>query len=71
MLAQRFDCVIVPGKLGFGQGRMDLVVTNLMEKHRRSTFPAPKFRDEMVEALRDVRRNRTVTERTNGRIAHG
>ena len=71
MLAQRFGCVIVPGKLGFGQGRMDLVVTNLMEKNRRSTLAAPKFRDEVVKALRDVRRDRTATERANRCITHG
>lgn len=50
--------MIVTRKLGFGQGRVDLVVADLVEKDGRSALAAPKAGDEVMQALVDVGRNR-------------
>lgn len=70
MLAQRLNRVIVAGKLGFRERGVDFVVANLVEKHRRTTLAASKFRDEMMQALRRLRRDRAAAEGTDGNT-HG
>ena len=71
MLAQGVDCVIGPGKFGFGQGRVDLAMTDLMQQHSRPALAATQPGDKVVQTLTDIRRDRTTAERTDRHIAHG
>ena len=68
--AQRFNGVIVPGKLGFRQRGMDLVVADLVQEHGRPAFAAAEFRDKVVQALSRLGRDGPVAERADG-IVHG
>jgi len=64
--------VIVPRKLGFGQGRVDLVMANLMQAHDRATFAAFELGHKMVKALTGLGRNGPPAQGTNRvlRVAH-
>ena len=66
---QSFNGRIIPGQFGFGQGCVDFVVADLMEKHRGPALAAPEFRDKVVVALADLGRNGPTAKRAD-RIAH-
>ena len=51
MALQRFYGGKVLGKFGFGEGRMDFVVTDLMQKNGLPAFAAAQLWNEVVEAL--------------------
>lgn len=51
---------------------MNLAVTNLVQKDGRATLPAAKLRDQMMQALRNVRWDRPTAEAAYGDgIFHG
>jgi len=70
MGAQGLNRIVAAGKLGLGQGGMDLIVADLMQQHCRPAFPATQFRDQVVQALFGIRRNRAITKRAKGPVIH-
>ena len=62
---QRLDGVVVAGEFGFGQGGVDFLVTDLMQEHGWAVLAAPKPGDQVVQALRRVRRDRAAAEGAN------
>ncbi len=64
MAPKGFGRCIVPGQFGFRQGRVDLLVADVVQQNRLPALAAPQFRDKMVKTLRDPGRNRTATKRT-------
>ena len=58
MRAQGFGRVKVPREFRFGQGRVNLVVANLMNKNGRPALAALEFGDQVMMALFDTRRDR-------------
>ena len=71
MCAQGFDRGEVAGKLGLGQRRVDLVVTDLVQPHGRPAFPATQLGREVVQALPDVRGDRSVAQGADRILGHG
>ena len=70
MRAKLFDRVVSARQLGFVQGRMNFFVADVMKQHRGTTLAAFQLWNEMVSALRDIRRNGAAAKRTD-RIGHG
>ncbi len=66
MCAQGLYRVVIPGQFGFAQGGVDFPVADMVQQNRGPAFPAPEFRGQMVEALRNARRYRAAAERTDG-----
>ena len=71
MAAQGLGCVVDAGQLGLGQGGMNLVMADLMQQHRRPALSAAQLGHEMVQALRGIRRDRTVAQGTDRGGFHG
>ena len=53
MGAQSLGSVELACQFGFGQRRMNLVVTYLMDQHRRPTFATLQLWNQMMVALLD------------------
>ena len=70
MGAQGIDAGKVPGKLRLAQAGVDLAMTDVMQKHGRAALAAFQFRDQVMPALFDGRRDRAVAEGAD-RIGHG
>lgn len=62
MRFQRLDGVEVPRQLRFAKSRMDFVMANLVQAHRLAAFAAAELRNEVVQALFGLRRDRSVAE---------
>ena len=60
MGAQRVDAAEVACKLGLGQGGVDFPVADVMQQHGGAALAALELGDQVMTALRDVRRDRTV-----------
>ncbi len=65
MRAQRFGRVIVARKFGFGQGRVDFVVADLMHTHDRPALAALQLGRQVVQALPGVRRDWAQADRAD------
>lgn len=68
---ERLRRVIVAGQFGLCQGRVDFLVADVMEKNRRAALAAFEFRDQVVQALRDVGRDRTLAKGADRVVLHG
>lgn len=55
------------GQFGLGQGRVHLLVADVMHQHRRPALAAAQLRGQVVQALRHARRDRALAERALGR----
>ena len=64
MRAQRLHGAIRARQLRLGQRRMDLVVANLVKPHHRPALAPLQLGRQMVQALPDMRRDRTTAQRT-------
>ena len=62
MAVQRFDGGIVAGEFGLGQACVDFAVADVVEQYGRPALAAFEFRDEVVQALRDIRRYGALAE---------
>ena len=62
---QRLGGAVVAGEFGLGQGGVDFLVTDLMQEHRGPVFTAPQPRDQVVQALGRVGRDRARAEGAN------
>ena len=69
VFAEFFGRIKVAGKFGFGEGGVDFIVTDLMNKNGRAAFASAQFGREVVLALLGVRRDRAVAEGADG-MAH-
>lgn len=65
MRAQRIYRVIAPREFRFAQGRMYLLVAQIMEKDRLAALSAPQFRDKVVPALRYTLGNLPAAQRAD------
>ena len=70
MGAQRLDGVVTAGKFGFGQRGMDFGMADLVQKNGRPLLSAAQTGDEMMQALRRLRRDRAVAKRADRRFGH-
>ena len=68
MGAQGFDGVEAAGKLGLGQGGVDFVVTDLMQQYCRAALAAAQAREQVVQALLCLGRDRAFAKRADGKI---
>lgn len=62
--------VVDAGQFRLGQGGMNLIVADLVQQHGRPALATAQARDQMVQALRGVWRNRATTKRASGGIFH-
>lgn len=67
---KRLYRVEVSGKLRFREGRVDFVVTDLMQKNRRAALATPQSGDQMMQALPCIRRDRTAAKGAGREIFH-
>ena len=63
---ERLDRGVAAGEFGLGKGRVDFVVANLVQESRLTALPAAELRDEVMDALADVRRDGAAAERAHG-----
>lgn len=63
MCAQRIGCIEIARQFRLGQGRMDFIVTNLVQQHRRTALAAFQLGNEVVMGLLCMRRNGTPAKR--------
>ncbi len=71
MGAQGLHRVVAACKLGLGQRGVDLVVADLVQKHRGPALAAAQARDQVVQALLRVGRDGALAERADGIVLHG
>jgi len=71
MGAQRLDGGEGPGEFGLGEGRVDLLVADMVQEHRRPALATAQFRRQVMQALRDAGRNGPSAEGAEGVIGHG
>lgn len=64
MTPKRLGRRIAPRKLGLGQGRVDFLVADVVQENRLPALAAAQFRDQVMQALRNPRRDRATTKRT-------
>jgi len=57
MRAQCLGRLIVAGQFDFGKGCVNFTVANMVHQNGWTAFPALKFRDQVMSALGDVRRD--------------
>ena len=69
MSAKGLYGVVVARQFRLGQCGVNFAMADVMQKNRRTAFPAFELGDQMVETLRCVRRNRPVTKGAD-RIGH-
>lgn len=62
---ERFDRRVAAGELGFRERGVDFIMTDLMQERGRAAASASGFRDEMMEALACLWRDRAATERAD------
>lgn len=65
MGAQRGNRVIVSRQFGLGQGGVNLAVADVMQQNGRPALAAFEFRDQMMQALGNARRDRAQAERAD------
>ena len=65
MAAQRLYRRIVSGKFGLGERGMDLAMANMVQKNNRPPFTALQLGNQMMQALRNIPRDRPLTQRTD------
>ena len=70
MAPQRLGRVEVACQFRLAQRRMHLPVTDVMHQHGRAALATFQLGDQMVQALRHIRRDRTQAERARG-VGHG
>lgn len=58
------------GQLSFGQGRVDFIVTNLMQQHDRPALAALELGDQMMQALPRICGNLPAAQRANRHRKH-
>lgn len=58
--------VELAGKFGFGEAGVDFLVADVVKEDGRSALAAFQFRDQVVQALRHVRRDGAQAERAGG-----
>lgn len=63
MGAERLDRVIVTRELCLSERRVDLLMTEVVEEHLGPRSAAFKLGDQVMDALRDLRRDRSLAER--------
>ncbi len=66
--AQGFHRCVIARQLGLGQCRVDFVMANLVQQHRRPTFSTLQLGDQVMKALPGVGGNRPPAQGTYGRI---
>ena len=66
--AEAFGCVELAGEFGFGKADVDFLVADVMQKDGRAALAAFQFRDQVVQALRRLGRDRAHAERAGGRF---
>lgn len=69
MRSQRLDRAVFPRQFCLGQAGVNLFVANLMQQHRWPVLATPEPRDQVVQALRDLRRDRAGAKGAN-RVWH-
>ena len=70
MGAQGFDGVVAAGQFGLGQGGVNFIVADLMQKHDRPALAAAQFRRQVMQALLGVLWNRSLAQRAGWQIIH-
>lgn len=70
MGSQRLDRVVAPGEVGLGQGRVDFLVADVMQKDGRPALSAAQPWRQVMQALRHVRRNRAPAQGTDRVVFH-
>lgn len=60
MGAQNFHRVVMARKFGFAERCVNFLVADMMQQNHRPALAPAQFRDQMVQALRDVRRDRAL-----------
>lgn len=66
MSAQRLDGIVAARKLRLAQRGMYLAMADVVHKNDRAAFAAAQLGNQMVQALRHIRRNRPQAKRTDG-----
>lgn len=70
MGAQGVDGVVAARQFCLGQGGVDLVMADLVQKHDRPALAAAQFRRQVMEALLGIFWDRAMAKRANGRFGH-
>lgn len=70
MAAQRLGRVEAAGKLCFADGGVDFLVADVVHQDDRTLGAALGARDQVMQALRDIRRDRTVAKGAERMIVH-
>jgi len=69
VLAQGLDRVVGAGEVGLREGRVDFIMTDLVQKNHGPGLAAAEPGDKVVAALRDLGRDRAAAEGAE-RIVH-
>lgn len=70
MGTKSLDGIEAAGELCLGQRGVDFGMADLMQKNGRSLRSATQAGDQMVQALRRIRRNRAIAERADWQVGH-
>ena len=70
MGAQGRNSVVAARQFRLGQGGVDLVVADLVQKHDRPALAAAQFRRQVMQALFRILRDRAAAKRADGRFGH-
>lgn len=71
MCAQCVNRIEFACKHGFRKRGVNFTVTDVMEQHDRTAFAAAQFWDQVMQALRDMRRDGSVTQRADWVVGAG
>lgn len=71
MVAQGGNGCVIAGQFRFCQGGMNFVMANLVEQNRWSALAALQQRDQVMEALRGIRRDRALAQGADRSFGHG
>lgn len=66
MRAQRLYRAEIQRQLCLAEAGMDFAVAYVMQEYDRPTLASSQTRDKMVQALRHIRRDGSLAERTDG-----
>lgn len=68
MRPERFERIVAAGQFRLAQRGVDLAVADLVQKHDRPTLAALQLRDQVMQALGYVGRDRPPAQATDRKI---
>jgi len=71
MCFQRFDGAEALGQFALAQAGVDFLVADVVQQNRLAPFAAAQAGDEVMQALRDMGRDRPVAERADRIVVQG